>query len=317
MKKTMITAAVALSLSPIAGFAADVKTSGFIDTIYVLSDGTTPAGGTSQREMRFFTDAELDFEMKAGSKADARVDVDFTDAGGSNTAQVEQAYIAYEVDKSLGLKVGVMNNPFGWEAQDAPGMYQITAGQISEFWDNQTSRYANNVQGVLVNYDTGASGVTIIGGILNDLNYTAEEISMLIGVEVSPMKGLDIKGGLVTADDTAANESGNIINVNATWKNKQLLVGGEVILPSQFVDQGISATVNYQINKDFSITGRYDTINYEAAATETSNSITFAALYTLNKNIGLNAEFRSTDDASGVTSEGDGGILRVEMLGTF
>ena len=320
--KKLTCAAAMLSLMPMAGFAADVKMSGFIDSIYTLSDGADfqanpPPGTTSERQSRFNTSAELDFEMKAGSKADVRLDVDFgqTANTGNYSVDVEQAYAAFSFSKDLGLRIGVMNNPFGWEKQDAPDMYQISMGLIAEFWDNQTSRTGNNVQGAMVDYNAG--NFKIFGGILNDLGYVDEEISMLVGVTASPVRGVDITGGLVTMDDTAATAAGNIINVNATWKKDMLMVGGEVILPSGVVDQGIGATVNYKINREFSVTGRYEMLNYEAAGVDSSSSFTIAGLYELDKNIFVNGEFRSTDDGSFQTAEGDGAVIRVELLGTF
>jgi len=304
-----------LTLIPMASFAAGPKMSGFIDTGFVLSDGTTAAGVPSQLEMRYFTSAELDFELDAGSKANVRLDVDFPDFGGTNIAVVEQAYAAFSVDTKTKLSVGIMNNPFGWEKQDAPDMYTISAGLIAWFWDDQTSRDGNNIQGTLVEHNAG--DFKIFGGIVNDLGYVPEEISILIGVTASPVRNLEITGGLVTMDDTAAAAAGNIINVNATWKNGPLMVGGELIMPGQFVDQGLGVLGNYKVNREFSVTGRYNMLNFEAPGTDSVSSVTFAGLYELDKNIFINGEFASIDDATNATGLGDGAIISLELLGTF
>lgn len=331
MKKITICAA-ALSMMPVVSQAAGniEMTGGFVDTVYVLSDGTPVGVADSQIQGRFVTDVEVDLEAKVNSKIKANVDVDLS-SGNGGFARYEQAYVTYNLNKGQALKVGIMNNPLGWEANDAPGLYQITGSQLSAIWDMETANLdGNNIQGVLFAGDFDA--VKLSAGLLSEIGdhgnvLTREEHSILVAVEADPIKDLNIKGGLVTSETSMET----IIDVGATWKKNNMLLGGEVMLGSAYIDQAVSVTFNYGFTKEFSGTARFDMVDFELAGNDSTNSLTLAGLYELDKNLFVNAELKMNNDdnvangndpdgdgTNGFSGlDGDGTVIRLEMLATF
>ena len=125
-------------------FAADSKVSGFADIIWTITDEAGDvADGKNKTEGKFTVDGEVDFESKLTDKISARIDLDLAMAvntgvnapdevglpGPKDSAVIEQAFFAWTLQDNLTFLGGVFNNPIGWEAEDAPDLYQTTHSQ--------------------------------------------------------------------------------------------------------------------------------------------------------------------------------------------
>ena len=317
---------------PTTGFSADakiaiqnLKANGFVDVVYVLADSTDEnnnANNESTIDKKFAVSGELDLQTELNPRTALRMDLDLsTDA---NSAIFEQAFVDYAFDQNMKSKAGVFNNRLSFEKEDAPELYQVTHSQLWDIWDEQTSLNGNNLAGV--DFSANVGMVTLFAGLLNDLNNAAEKMSYQLGAEIKPMESMDIVAGLISADsgtDTDGN-AGTIIDANITWKWKQLMVGGGILTADEIYDLGMQATGNYAFTDKFSGTARIDYVSYEGDADNTT-SVTFAALFAVDKNLYANAEIRlmQNNDHAGSTTPniyskvGDGSQLYLEVLGTF
>ncbi|NOX42429.1 MAG: hypothetical protein GXP19_01660 [Gammaproteobacteria bacterium] len=308
--------------------AANTELSGFADIVYVVSDGVNDPPFVT--ENRFDVSAELDLKTSINDAMSTRIDIDLNTnsgaLGGGDSARLEQAFFSWDSDSAIKIKAGVFNNPLGWEAEDAPDLYQISHGQIYEIWDRETDFSGNNVAGVEVSATIGA--MQIMGALLNDLGNVVEEQSLMGLARYSPerMPDLALEAGFVTQDQGLET----IIDVNATLVMSALTVGAEILLPAENIDFAIGGTGSYKISDQLSVTGRVDHVSYDDPSAPTVDdvfSITLAASYMLDKNLVANVELRINDSdltntnsfafggCSAVTCDGE--VIQVEAIATF
>lgn len=320
MKKTLIPVIAALAIPTVGHSAAmtDIKVDGFIDIVWAVSDGTDE--GVNGSEGHFGTSGEVDLKTKLSGPMMMRLDADLgTATTGGDSAELEQAFLGWAINNELMLKAGVFNNNLTFEAEDAPQLYQITHGQLWDIWNVSTAENGNNLQGVELSYKQ--ADFTAFVGFLNDLGQVPEENSLKLGVEVGAIKDLKLTAGLITQDAGVEN----IIDINALWNiDDALTVGGELMLPSEFIDSGLMIMANYKINEKLSGTARYDLVSYDITGADDTSSITIAGLYAIEDNLFANAEIRINSDDNTPTSssingigEGDGTTVHLELLATF
>ena len=295
---TLVTVGV-LATSPVAQAASGVSVDGFIDIIFTgvdeASDGTG-AGGTNPTEGKFLADAEIDFSAALSDKVTVRVDLDFqlvTNGGanvyGEDSGEIEQAYFAAAISDNATLLGGVFNNPIGWEAEDAPALYQTSHTMNWNILDGATALHGNNVAGVAVAADMG--GFTVTGALLNDLAQANEENSLALVLNASPTKEIDLELGYVTQDTGA----GDVIDINATYSTGALTLAAEILLADAVVDDSTMLLANYAIDGGFGVTGRYEMINLANGGDD--NKLTLAGSYEVAKNLSVLAEVSDTDSS--------------------
>lgn len=311
--------------------AASANFSGFADVVYVLSDGVN--NSPSPVEGTFDVTAEVDVDVVITDSMTARIDVDLnltdnTGFGQSDSGRIEQGFFSWTSASKVNVMGGVFNNPLGWEAEDAPDLYQISHGQIYNLWDASTDLNGNNVAGVAVSSPLGPVSVT--GAILNDLGAVAEEQSILAMVNFTPenMKGLELEAGFALQDGGVEN----IIDVNATYEKGVFMVGGELMLASEGIDYAFGVTGGYKINDQFGMTARLDDVSFDVPGVSDVITLTFAASYLLDQNLVVNFELRinNSDFEPGILPGGpvfggldcstlacDGELIQVEAIATF
>lgn len=315
-----------------AALAGEVELSGFADIIYTLSDGVNDNALSVSNENKFDVSAEVDLKTAINEAMSVRIDVDLNAqsdrSGGADSSRIEQAFFSWTSPANIGVKGGIFNNPLGWEAEDAPDLYQISHGQLYNIWDSATDFSGNNVAGVEVSAMIGP--VQVAGAILNDLGNAANEPdpSLMGYASYSPKREsrLMVEAGFVTQDAGLKT----IVDLNATFTMPMLIAGVEVLLPSEEIDFAVGATGSYSITDQFSVTVRADHVRYDLSnnpAIDDVISITLAASYKLDKNLVANMELRINDgdfetlnaDPSGgcdvVTCDGE--IIQVEILALF
>ena len=325
MKKILVASSLALSALTVtpAAMAIDITPSGFVDFVWTLSNGTNM--DKYGEEGRFDTSGELDVESKLKDGITMRFDADVNPGSAAgDSARLEQIYLHWQIQPEMGLMGGVFNNKFTFEREDAPDLYQITHGQLWDVWRYATAEDGNNLQGLEFNYQF--EKVNLIVGYLNDLGNIEDKNSVSIGAEIAAVKNLDVTVGLITQDQGPEN----IIDIFAKYKWNNWLFGGEILFADEEVDNGFMLMTNYQFNKKFSLTARWDMVSYNSNfRTDDSSSITVAGLYSISENLFANAEIRFNDDPNfenvpaGTTApnsligEGDGTTARLELLATF
>ena len=299
-----------------AAVEIDITPSGFVDFVWTLSDGSDL--GKNGDEGQFNTSGEIDIESKLKEGITFRIDADINPStAGSDSANLEQIYLKWEIAPKLSLTGGVFNNKLTFEKEDAPELYQITHGQLWDVWSASTAESGNNPQGVELNYQF--SQVNLIVGYLNDLSNTPEKNSLEVAAEISLAKDFDITLGLITQDQNLET----IFDIFASYKTNKWLFAGEIMIADEQVDNGLMVMTNYQFNNKVSATARYDIVNYEDTfLTDNTSSLTIAGLYNISANLFANAEIRFNNDdnapvAAPQIGEGDGTTARLELIATF
>lgn len=321
-RKSLLLAVSAALITGGHAAAADVKVNGFADITYMVKDSNSTTGGVGGTEGKFAANAETDFAASLGDRSSLRMDVDFGLGinGGANAASVtgdgrqgpkdaavvEQVYFATKPLSNVTILGGVFNNPIGWEAEDAPDMFQTSHGQIYNIFDGQTILYGNNIAGLAV---AGALGpVTLTAALLNDLGQADEENSTALVANIAPIKGLDVELGYVTQ----AAGAENVMDLNATFKTGGLTVGAEYLSADEIVDNAMGITANFAFNDIVGVTGRYDTVSYQITGIDDTTSLTLAASVKLDKGFTAVAEIRKDDDGTDTSD-----LVQLEFIATF
>lgn len=283
-----------LATSSFAQAAPNVSVDGFIDIIFTGIDEASDAPGGNTTEKKFLADAEIDFSAALSDKVTVRVDLDFqlvTNGGanvyGEDSGEIEQAYFAAAISDNATLLGGVFNNPVGWEAEDAPALYQTSHSMNWSILDGATALHGNNIAGVAVAANMGS--FTVTGAVLNDLAQANEENSLALVLNASPVKGLDLEFGYVTQDTGA----GDVIDINATYSMNGLTVAAEILLADAGVDDSTMLLANYAMGGGFGVTGRYEMINYAGGGDD--DKLTVAGSYEAAQNLFVLAEVSDTD----------------------
>jgi hypothetical protein len=362
MNKKLIALAVAGVISGY-GAAANASTtvSGFVDVGYVLADetyddssdattlGASPAAKNS-KDGTFSSKGEVDVISTMGAvTARIDIDVDVDPSPGSDSATLEQAHIAWDLD-SVTLFGGSFNNPLGADGQDKPDMEFNSHSVVYNIMDDQTTlNDGNNVSGVAV---AGAIGpVTLTGAYLNDIGGADEENSMALIANMSPMPDLDIELGMLTQDDQAsltagtdgdgnalaagyANTAGDVIDFNVTYGIAGATVGLDYMTASNIIDSAYTVWGGYNIGK-FDAKVRLESVSFESntaftgAAPKDHEVITFYGSYKAAENLKIGLEIRDAETGAvkgtssglfrndAITGVGEGMTTTLKMTATF
>jgi hypothetical protein len=316
-KRTLVLAMAGAFAASGAAFAEGVSVNGFIDGIYTISDeaadNTAPdidgnANSANPNESTFSTSGELDFTASMGSVA-ARIDLDVN--GGVST---EQVYGAWNINDSVALMFGKFNNPMGFEAEDAPDMYQTSHSLLWDVLDGQTSLSGNNVEGAAVKAGIGA--VTVVGALLNDVNGAPDNNSFMGLVALSPIEGLDLELSFLTQEDNNAvgnpNSAEGVTDFNAAYSldaaGMPVKVWLDYLTAGALVDSAYSIGGMVGVGGNVSLTLRFDNVSSEDSTVDDTEATTLAAAWAAADNLAFLLEWRNddngTDDFDTMTLEG-------------
>ena len=322
-----------------------VKLRGYVDFIFGYDD----EDGGDQNE-QFDTTADVDFlfdlsPITAELHLSAESDSEGEDIG------LEQAFGRYSVNQDFHVTFGRQLTVLGFEADEAPGLYAVTHAHvlgddsdISLLDDTKTRR--NYVDGVRANYNNGMFGITLglhDGYWVSD-HFDGDDMAIDIAASVMFFPGLEARLGYahesLNADsitDTdpltglpiTSTKDGDIDQFNAwlAWNP------GALTLATEFDDYGIDLgsfgkidywswmlLANYQFTDWFAGTLRYTHEDLEAGSSDyDSDRFTFALLFSLTENFGLNVEYSTTsvDTPTGITTPGDYDEFLIEGIITY
>jgi hypothetical protein len=316
------------------GFAAAADVSGFADIIYNIADDASLYGAdgikgngddttVSATEGQFTTSGEVDVSGTPMDGVTVRMDVDLMlDQGTGNSASLEQAYAAWEATPGVTVMGGVMNNPIGMECSDAPCMWGTNAGVISTLLDGQTTRYSNNLQGLAVAGMVGPATVTL--AYANDMGGVAEENSVVLVVNASPMDGLDLELGYGSQADQTKNAASveDVVDFNVSYAIPGvdgLSVALDYLTAGKGVDSAYEIMVNYTTGP-FGVGARMENVGYEATGVEDSKRTTVHGSYKVASNLTAILEVASGDDVNpntAVTGIQADNLTTLELVATF
>ncbi len=316
--KKALPLAIAAAMTP--GFASAAEVSGYADVFYNISSDSAPT-----TDGLFTATGEVNFTAAPADGVTVRMDVDLSLAtnGGANASAatggpsdsgvLEQAYFAWGVTEGVTVLGGVFNNPIGAEAEDAPDINFNSHGVVYNILDHQTALNGDNVAGLAGAFAVGPATITV--AYLDDIGLVAEENSIAIVVNASPMEGLDLEVGYVTQQASAED----VANINLTYTGvENLMVGFDYLAPSEIIDSAYEVFALYNFGA-IGIGARLEDVSY--AAGNSNSRTTLRLSYQVASNLTAAIDIADgTTDVSGVS--GIDGIVTdtdttLELIATF
>jgi hypothetical protein len=266
-----------------------VEMSGFVVMDYVNDDGN----GATDDSSFMLSEVELNFDYSTGPVSFALdVEVYKNGAGTPNASAntfVEEAVLTYSFSDSLSVSAGRMLSYLGFEAYDAPNMYQISSAYKTGAYGYLYDGYAD---GVSVDFATDMFAV----GIWADL---FEQNSFEYSLAYTGVENLTAK--YIYADYGASSESKQTIW--ASYQMGSLLLGGEI---AAHEDNGGTAgddtdayliMGNYGFTDSFSLTLRLSSTETVGTQTSEVEVFTVSPTYMVTDSLALLAEYSDIEDS--------------------
>ena len=295
---------------------------GFVDYSAVSQGDSTSPVSTAQVELNldystgpvsFSLDYDLTASQGLDSNNDGVVDIDDTTSG-----NLEEAVLTYTITDSLSFSVGRMLSYLGFEAYDAPNMYQFSYAYDYASGGGQDI-YDAYADGFSVDYVTDMFSV----GIWTDF---AEKPSFEYALAFTGVENL-------TAKAIFAEYGGDADDIMTLWASYQfgkLLLGVEFATDEKnlaaapgtaanFLDDDIDAFMimgNYALTDSAALTLRFSTAEYtDGASSVEVDKFTVSPSYAFTDNFSGLFEY-STYDIDGVGAD-PGNLAAIELIYTF
>ena len=324
MKKKLLSLASMLAVLnanaiEIGPTGSGVELGGFVDYSAVSQGDTTSPVSTAQVELNldfengpvsFSLDYDLTATQGLDSDDDGDVDTDDTTSG-----NLEEAVLTYTITDSLSVSVGRMLSYLGFEAYDAPNMYQFSYAYdyASEGGQDIYDGYAD---GFSIDYATDLFSV----GVWTDF---AEKPSFEYALAFTGVENL-------TAKAIFAEYGGDADDIMTLWASYQL---DKLLLAVEFAtdeknavaetptikDYDIDAFMimgNYSITDSLAITARYSQAEYTYGTDSIDvDKFTISPSYSFTDNFSGLIEYSTYDVTSGNTEPDN--LTAVELIYTF
>ena len=324
LKTPLVTASVAAAMLAAGAAQAEFSASGFVDVIYTVTDdgqGATPPA-VSGTENKFLADGELDISgTVGGATVGLDIDVRINALGGGNNAEIEQAFFAVPIG-GVTLIGGVFNNPIGYEAEDAPNLDFTSHNIIYDILNHQTALHGNNIAGAALAGKVGP--VTLTGAFVNDLGHSAEDNSLALVANFSPMAGLAVEVSHVTQDASGAGNpltAGDVTDINAVWSNDTVSLGIDWMSFEQLLDDAVVVWGGVDLGK-VHLGVRHGSVSIVGGPD--ADQTTFYASHPLSDNVSVALEVKDGDVAASLLgavgvlpSSVEGTRATIEFIGTF
>jgi hypothetical protein len=296
---------------------------GFVDYSAVSQGDSTSPISTAQVELNLDYSTgpvsfSLDYDLTASqglsdSDGDGTLD--------STSGNLEEAVLTYTINDSLSFSVGRMLSYLGFEAYDAPNMYQFSyaydyAASIAE--EGAQDIYDAYADGFSVDYATDMFSV----GIWTDF---AEKPSFEYALAFTGVENLTAKA--IFAE--YGGDADDIMTLWASYQLGQLLLGVEFATDEKntaapgtagdFTDDDIDAFMimgNYALTDSAALTLRFSTAEYSDGASNVEvDKFTVSPSYAFTDNFSGLFEY-STYNIDGVGAD-PGDLAAIELIYTF
>lgn len=290
--------------------AAQVELSGFVDAS-AKYDMDPQAFGFSVDQV------ELDLQRDGDDGVLLRADLDFGDDGmGGWMVELEQAFLTVDLPLPLAtqLSFGRFNAPFGFEALDAPDMYQYSHALVFDFglMDNFTGLKADIALSPMLD-------LALILGNSWDANTETDMEKTFAGRLGASLGDLGIGLSWIADAEVNGDDSQLVWDIDASYTLESWLFGAEYNMgtytdatDTDFSWSGMLLMAHYDFNDWMGLTLRYDMFNDEdnlrmgESMAVSRTAITIAPTFVLGENMGALIEYRMDTVDEEVWTDGDG-----------
>ena len=155
-----------------------VKLRGFVDFKYENLQNTNPVppAPATNDEAGFDTSADLDFLFDF-SPVTAEVQTQLSPNDG-RAIDLEQAFLRFNINRDFSLSFGRQLTVLGFEADEAPNLYQVSNAYLrGDVVDGGSGLRRNYVEGIRANFNNARFGFTL--GLHNNLFYTNSDHTII------------------------------------------------------------------------------------------------------------------------------------------
>lgn len=215
----------------------------------------------------------------------------------TNDIIVEQAYVKVPLLKRLSLTGGVLHNPLGYEAEDAPDRDQVSHGQVWNLINGQTHLPGNSVQGVALNAEVGRTG--LFAGFFNDLGQVRNRHSVEVLLTSRPVEGLALEGGFLTQSTLQLNPSSaeTLFDLNGGWQGHHFAAAVEYFAGDKLVNSAWGGYGHFRWGH-FLLAVRGDWVRYLIPNIQDTTSVTLTGAFLLNDKFRLAMEYRLNNNTN-------------------
>jgi hypothetical protein len=235
---------------------------------------------------------------------------------------LEQAFGRYSVNRDFNFSFGRQLTALGYESDEQPGLFAVSNAYYlgDKAASGQTRR--NYKDGVRANFNNGRFGLTagLHDGYWSGDDFNGDNIALDISASLMIIPGLEARLGYAHEEvDQGSQKSKDISQFNA-WLGYN---PGDLTLAFEFDNFDIlddeywsmMLLANYQFVEWMGATIRYSHEDYDNGPDHDADRFSFALLFSLTQNFGLNFEYSTTSVDS--AKFGDYDEFYVEGLITF
>ena len=303
---------------------------GYVDFVFKYDD----EDGEKQSES-FDTAADIDFLFDFSPlTAEIHTSLNASPDKDEDAVTLEQAFGRYSVNRDFNFSFGRQLTVLGYEADEAPGLHAVShaywlgkklspKSKLATAANGPDSVRRNYVDGVRANFNNGRFGLTVglHDGYWKNDDFNGDNIALDIAASLMIIPGLEARLGYAQEQyDNQSGSSDDISQLNG-WLAYS---AGNLTLATEFDNMDILSDeywsmmflANYQFANWMGATIRYSHEDYEAMSVSSeADRLTFALLFSITENFGLNLEYSTTSVDS--TSVGDYDEFYVEGLITY
>ena len=288
---------------------------GYVDFVFKYDDENvnTP---NSQTEA-FNTSSDIDFLFDFSPvTGEVHIALDKDDI------ELEQAFGRYSLNRDFNFSFGRQLTVLGYEADEAPGLFAVSNAYYLGDKASPAQTRRNYKDGVRANFNNGRFGVTVglhDGYWVGD-NFNGDNIALDIAGSLMIIPGLEARLGYAHEEVDVGASSKDISQFNG-WLGYN---PGDLTLALEFDNYEIlddeywsmMLLANYQFVDWMGATIRYSHEDYEETGSDhEADRFSFALLFSLTQNFGINMEYSTTSVDSATL--GDYDEFYVEGLLTF
>ncbi|MDA8774607.1 hypothetical protein N9N13_02685 [Opitutales bacterium] len=297
---------------------------GYVDFVFKYDDNASisPTNQGQQTEA-FNTYADVDFLFDF-SPVTAELHVAMT----KDDISLEQAFGRYSLNRDFNFSFGRQLTVLGYEADEAPGLFAVSNAYYLGDKASSAQTRRNYKDGVRANFNNGRFGVTVglHDGYWAGDDFTGNNIALDIAGSLMIIPGLEARLGYAFEEvDKNNNTIGITKNKDISQFNAWLGYNpGDLTLALEFDNYDIlddeywsmMLLANYQFVDWMGATIRYSHEDYEMTGSDhEADRFSFALLFSLTQNFGINMEYSTTSVDSAIL--GDYDEFYVEGLLTF
>lgn len=294
-----------------------VELGGFVDYSAASQGDTTSPVSTAQVELNLdFENGPVSFSLDYDLTATQGLS-DADDDGNldSTSGNLEEAVLTYTISDSLSVSVGRMLSYLGFEAYDAPNMYQFSYAYDYATEGGQDI-YDGYADGFSIDYATDLFSV----GVWTDF---AEKPSFEYAIAFTGIENLTAKA--IFAE--YGGDADDIMTLWASYQLDKLLLAVEfatdeknaVAAAPTILDYDVDAFMimgNYSVTDSFAITARYSQADYTYGSDSIDvDKFTISPSYSFTDNFSGLIEYSTYDVTAGNTEPDD--LTAVELIYTF